>query len=51
MKLKLKSTDFSKNIEFYAKITRKCLVCESPNISSNQFGVLCGCCGSLLDFE
>ena len=51
MKLRLKNPSFSKNIGFYAKITRKCLVCDSAKIFSNELGVTCDDCGSALDFE
>ena len=51
MKLKLETVDFSKNIEFYARLTRKCLACDSPKICSNQYGICCNNCGFLLDFE
>ena len=51
MKIRLKDSDFSKNIGFYAKITRECLVCKSPKIFSNELGVSCDDCGAALDFE
>ena len=51
MKLKLKNSSFAKNIGFYSKITRKCLVCESSKIQSDKFGISCENCGSYLEFE
>jgi len=51
MKLRLKNSNFSKNIGFYAKISRKCLVCDSAKIFTNELGVSCNNCGSSLDFE
>ncbi|MGY5149864.1 MAG: hypothetical protein ACW9W3_07350 [Candidatus Nitrosopumilus sp. bin_68KS] len=49
--MKLENAGFGKNIKFYAKMTRKCLVCDSDKICSNQFGILCECCGALWRFE
>lgn len=51
MRLQLEDPNFAKNFGFYAKLSRKCLVCDSHKIVSNQFGILCECCGSLLRFE
>lgn len=51
MKLRLKNMEFSKNLGFYAKITRKCLVCESSKVYSNELGVSCDSCGSAIDYE
>jgi hypothetical protein len=42
---------FAENIRFYAKMTRKCLVCDNHKIFANKFGILCRCCGSLWSFE
>ncbi|WP_420546560.1 hypothetical protein [Nitrosopumilus sp.] len=38
MKLRLRNMEFSKNMPFYAKITRKCLVCDSTKVYSNELG-------------
>jgi len=51
MKLQLEELGFAKNIRFHAKMTRECIVCDSPKIYANQFGILCRCCGSLWSFE
>ena len=51
MKLEFKSNCFSDNFEFHARLTRKCLVCNSHEIQTNQDGACCRCCGSLLRFE
>ena len=51
MKLRLRNSDFSKNIGFHAKITRKCLVCDSTKIYSNELGISCDDCGAAIDFE
>ena len=51
MKLRFRNSDFAKNIRFYAKITRKCLVCDSTKIYSNELGISCDNCGASLDFE
>jgi len=51
MRLQLEDPGFAKNIRFYARMTRKCLVCDNHKIFANKFGILCGCCGSLWSFE
>ncbi len=51
MKLRLKNIEFSKNMGFYAKITRKCLVCDSAKVYSHELGVSCDNCGSSIDYE
>jgi len=51
MKLQLEDQNFAKNISFYARMTRKCLVCDGHKLLSNEFGILCGCCGSLWSFK
>ena len=51
MKLRLKNMEFSNNISFYAKITRKCLVCDSTKVYSNELGVYCDDCGAAIDYE
>jgi len=51
MKLQLKNANFSKNIGFYARLTRKCLVCESTKIHSNHLRVSCESCGASLNFD
>ena len=51
MRLEFKNNSFSENFEFHARLTRKCLVCNSHEIQTSQYGALCRCCGSLLQFE
>jgi len=51
MRLQLEDPSFAENFKFYAKMTRKCLVCDNHKIFSNKFRILCECCGSLWSFE
>jgi hypothetical protein len=50
MKLRLEGR-FLNTHKFHKQIMEKCLVCNSDEVFTNQFGVLCKDCGTLLDFE